>query len=196
MKIPTEHELEIYLQTILLPDLEMGRSNWDAPHTLLVVEELKQILEHAPELDLDRIVLLITAYTHDWGYTGLFAAPGYSLDDVMRQKALHMEIGAEKTETLLEEPIFAFLRDAQKRRIVELVRIHDKLDSLHEQDELAFMEADTLGALAMDRKRSNFSREDELAYLMDVEQKRLPFFLTEYGKQRAVARIAEIREGK
>ena len=79
--------IEKLLSETIYPQLEKGRPNWDKPHTISVVEKMKEILEHSPTLKVDKVVLLIAAYAHDWGYSGLFEdGKKLNLDDVMGAK--------------------------------------------------------------------------------------------------------------
>ena len=64
-------KLDQFLQEQIFPDLEKGRPT-DKPHTLDVVNKIKDIIANTPELKLDTEVLIIAAYAHDWGYTNLF----------------------------------------------------------------------------------------------------------------------------
>ncbi len=172
------------LKSTILPELEAGRPNWDKPHTETVVEYIKAIINHSPELNLDKDVLIIAAYAHDWGYAGLFKdGKPLNLDDVNNAKEAHMKIGADKLKTLLANKLFDFLSVAQKERIIHLVRIHDNLQSLEEPDELALMEADVLGGLDIEKVKPNFDRVSNDKYLRDVKSKRFPMFITDYGKQ-------------
>jgi len=58
-------KIEEYLKEKILPDLEKSRGGFDAIHTLEIVEWIKKIIDHNPELKLDREVLIIAAYAHD-----------------------------------------------------------------------------------------------------------------------------------
>ena len=71
---PNLNNLEKYLQEKILPDLEKSRGGFDKIHTLEVAGWLKQIISHNPKLKLDKTVLLIAAYAHDWGYSKIFKA--------------------------------------------------------------------------------------------------------------------------
>ena len=55
---------EHLLQQKIIPDLEKGRPNWDGPHTLAVVDFMKQIIENSPELKLDKDVEFLLTPGH------------------------------------------------------------------------------------------------------------------------------------
>ena len=140
--------LEAFLQDKILPDLERGRPEQDRPHTLAVVQKLKDILAHEPGLRLDRHVLVIAAYAHDWGYADLFSGgTPVQLDAMQQAKKLHMQLGAERLKALLDDSFFDFLSSAQKTRAVYLVSVHDNPDMWVETDVQVLMEADTLASL-------------------------------------------------
>src|SRR4030043_1361560 len=140
--------LEEYLKKKILPDLEESRNGFDKIHTLEVVDWLKQIIEHNPDLKLDKDVLLIAAYAHDWGYSDIFGeGEVMQFEKVEDAKKLHMELGAQKLEKLLKGSIFSFLTDTQKERAIHLVAVHDKKFELKDVDELVLMEADMLSSL-------------------------------------------------
>ncbi len=177
-------KIEKFLINEIFPDLERGRANFDKPHTVAVVYWLKQILKRNSELNLDETVLLIAAYAHDWGYADLFAK-GQKLkyDDVKNAKVTHMEVGAEKVNELLKNEVFSSLTDKQKARCIHLVRVHDKLDNLKDSDELVLMEADTLGGLDISRVEPTFNVESNNKYIFEVKRRRVPRFITEFGKE-------------
>ncbi|WKZ29809.1 MAG: HD domain-containing protein [Candidatus Dojkabacteria bacterium] len=177
-------DYEAYCQQIIFPELENGRPGWDKPHTESVVEHIKTIITHTPELNLDKDVLVIAAYAHDWGYAGLFkGGKPLSLSDVNNAKAAHMVIGAEKLEKLLNNEVFNFLSKDQKDRAVHLVRHHDSLFLLKETDELVLMEADTLGGLDVRKVKPTFDAESNRKYMENVKNYRRTKFITEYGKE-------------
>jgi len=188
-------ELERYLQKKILPDLEKGRPDFDKPHTISVVAKLKEILQNSPEIQIDYPVLLIAAYAHDWGYVGLPFCNDQSQRylQVLRAKKEHMRLGKKKISKLLENSFFSFLTQKQKARCVYLVAIHDKLDLLKDTDELILMEADTLGALDLDFVKPTFDFESNKRYVEGVKRRRLPKFITKFGKKEAV-RLLRLRE--
>lgn len=113
------NKLEKYLKERILPDLEKSRGGFDKIHTLEVVDWLKQIIAHNPNLKLDKDVLLIAAYAHDWGYSDLFKeGEAMQFEKVENAKELHMELGAKKLKKLLEDSFFSFLTAKQKERSI------------------------------------------------------------------------------
>lgn len=64
--------MEQALINAILPELEKGRPNFDRPHTVAVVIKVKEIIKNNPQLKLDEAVLIVAAYSHDWGYADLF----------------------------------------------------------------------------------------------------------------------------
>jgi len=176
---------EHLLQQKIIPDLEKGRPNWDGPHTLAVVDFMKQIIENSPELKLDKDVLVIAAYAHDWGY-GKTDIDRWSLnlDEIHKVKTAHMKIGATQLAELLRDPVFSFLTDVQKKRAVHLVAIHDQLDNIHDVDEHIIVEADTLGALDVTKVKPTFDEANSERYLKSTNERRLPLFITKFGKQK------------
>ncbi len=178
-------EIESFLQKIIFPELEKGRPNWDKPHTIAVVHYLKEIFKNTPDLTVDFPVLLIASYAHDWGYSGLFhEGKVIKLTDIIAVKKLHMEIGAKKIAKLLTDPFFSILHAQQKKRIVHLVKMHDRLIELRDTDERILVEADTLGGLDTDYIKPFSDKESGDRYISGVEKKRIPLFITEYGKMK------------
>lgn len=176
---------EDLLKQKILPELEAGRPGFDKPHTEAVVEHVKAIVDNAPELNLDRDVLIIAAYAHDWGYSGLFKyGKPLDLKDVGDAKKAHMAIGADKLKELLKDKVFDFLTKEQKQRAIHLVEIHDKLELLKDNDELILMEADTLGGLDVSKVTPSFDKESNERYMNGVRKIRFPLFITKYGKQK------------
>ena len=176
-------KVEKYLKKKILPDLEKGRPNFDKPHTLAVVYWLKQIINHNPQLGLDKVVLLIAAYAHDWGYGGMFEQKKQAqYEEVKNAKIEHMKRGAAKLQKLLNDSFFSCLTDEQKERAIHLVAVHDNLSILKDSDELVLMEADTLGALDVSFVKPTFDFESNERYMKEVKEKRVPRFITEFGK--------------
>lgn len=187
--------IEEFLQGRIFPDLERGRPGWDKPHTQTVIHYLKQILSNASELSLDREILMIAAYAHDWGYAGLFKeGVALTYDDVLDAKKRHMELGAQYTTEMLADPFFSFLSESRKARAIHLVAVHDKLKQLKDTDELILMEADTLGGLDTSHMKPFSDRASTERYLEGVRKKRIPLFITAYGKQKAEALMKQRME--
>lgn len=175
-------EIQQLIDKTILEDLKRGRPGWDLPHTKAVVHYMQEILKFHP--DLDETVMLLAAYTHDWGYADAFTeGEGSDLESIRALKAKHMDIGAEKVNVLFKGT--QLLTQEQLERIMHLVRMHDKLEELNSKDELVLMEADTLGALDPDLVEFDFSKEDNDNYINNVIKiKRLPLFITEWSKER------------
>ena len=185
-KHPNLDEIEKYLKARILPDLERGRPNFDRPHTLAVVYWLKQIIKHNPELNLDKLVLLIAAYAHDWGYADMFRQGRKAqYNEVQKAKVKHMKLGAAKLQKLLDDKFFSFLTEKQKKRCLHLVAVHDNLNILKDSDELVLMEADTLGALDVNFVKPTFDFQSNQKYMEEVTKKRLPKFITTFSRKRA-----------
>lgn len=175
-------KIENYLKEKILPELEKGRPGFDLPHTLAVVFWLKQIFGHAPT-NVDKIVLLIAAYAHDWGYAELFSVGNLlQYEEVQDAKAEHMQKGAAKLVKLLNNKVFSSLTEDQKKRCVYLVAVHDRLDQLRDEDELILLEADTLGGLDVNYVRPTFDIESNNRYLREVRKRRVPKFITDFSK--------------
>ena len=178
-------KIEEYLKERILPDLEKSRGGFDKIHTLEVVEWIKQIIDHNPDLKLDKIVLIIAAYAHDWGYSGLFKNDEVmSFDKIENAKRLHEKLGAEKIKNLLKEDIFSSLTDKQKERCVHLVAVHDKKLEIKDTDELILAEADILSGIDIDTK-PKLDPESNKFFMDSVLNTRLPKFITEFSKNEA-----------
>ncbi|MBI2064458.1 MAG: hypothetical protein HYT62_00170 [Candidatus Yanofskybacteria bacterium] len=170
----------------IFPELEQGRPGWDKPHTECVVSYVKKIVRNAPHLKLDLDSLIIVGYSHDWGYAKLFKNGLYvGGKEIQKVKSLHAQISAKKISSLLKNSIFDFLKPEQKERIRHLVLNHDNLEKLIHNDELVFMEADTLGQLDINRVVPTFNKTDGEKYMEKVEQTRIPKFITQFSKKRA-----------
>lgn len=175
--------IEGYLENKILPELEKGRPNWDKPHTEAVVEYIKAIVDNSPEYELDKAVLVVAAYAHDWGYAGLFEnGEPVNIDMVNSAKVAHMTIGAEKIRGLMNNEVFNSMTMAQKERAAHLVLVHDNLETLKDDDEFVLMEADTLGGLDIEKVKPSFDNISNESYMRGVVEKRYPRFLTNYGK--------------
>jgi len=182
------------LREKILPDLEKSRNGFDKIHTLEVIDWLKKIIEHNPNLKLDEDVLLIAAYAHDWGYSDLFRE-GEEMQFVKVEgaKKLHMELGAKKMEKLLKENFFSFLTDIQKERAIHLVAVHDKKFELKDVDELVLMEADMLSGLDINTNKPIFDAESNKKFMEAMLATRIPLFITEFSKTE-MKRLVKARE--
>lgn len=179
------NKIEEYLKERILPDLEKSRGGFDKIHSLEVVEWIKQIIDHNSELELDRTVLIIAAYAHDWGYSSLFKDDEVmSFDKIENAKRLHEKLGAEKIKNLLKEDIFSSLTDKQKERCIHLVAVHDKKFEIKDTDELILAEADILSGIDIDTKSKLDPKSNKL-FMDSVLNTRLPKFITEFSKREA-----------
>ncbi|MEK7629880.1 MAG: hypothetical protein AAB432_00655 [Patescibacteria group bacterium] len=186
MGINTIEEAEPYLKKNIFPELEQGRPNWDKPHTEAVVFYTKEIIKNTLDLNLDRAVLVVVAYAHDWGYANLFKKGIYiGREDIQNVKIMHAQISMEKISALLQDPIFSFLSAGQKERICHLVLVHDNLEKLNQKDELVFMEADTLGQLDITRATPTFNKKDNEKYMTKTLKTRISRFVTPFAKKKA-----------
>jgi len=190
----SRNKLEEYLKEKILPDLEKSRGGFDEIHTLEVVDWLKQIIEHNPSLKLDKNVLLIAAYAHDWGYSDMFKeGEVMQFEKVENAKKLHMELGAKKLEKLLKDDFFSFLTDTQKECSIHLVAVHDKKFELKDVDELILMEADMLSSLDVNSEKPVFDTESNNKFMEAMLATRIPKFITEFSKKEA-KRLISARE--
>lgn len=143
-------ELETKIEKYALSFLCQGRKEWDEPHTKAVVYYATEI---ANSSGLNVLVLKTAAWLHDIGYHSLFEGDeSKQFSQVMDRKAKHMANGAKLAELFLEKPeIKTFYTKEQTERIIHLVSVHDLVEELKDDDEIALMEADTLGAIDIDR---------------------------------------------
>jgi hypothetical protein len=178
-------KVEKYLKKKIFPDLEKGRGDFDKIHTIEVVDWIKKIIQHNPNLKLDKVVLVIAAYAHDWGYYGLFGdRKNLKDDEITKLKPLHMELGAKKLNILLKEGIFSFLSDEQKNRCVHLVFMHDKKFELNDIDELILLEADSLSGMDVGGEKPVFDVESNKTFMASIDI-RISKFVTNYSKNEA-----------
>jgi len=181
------NKLEKYLREKILPDLEKSRNGFDKIHTIEVVDWLKKIIKHNPDLKLDKDVLLITAYAHDWGYSDIFKEGEImQFEKVEDAKKLHMELGAKKLEKLLKDSFFSFLTDKQKERAIHLVAVHDKKFELKDTDELVLMEADMLSSLDIDTKKPVFDTESKRNLWRRCSRQEFPSLLLNLERQKRI----------
>jgi len=190
-----QNKLEEYLKAKILPDLVDSRGGFDKIHTIEVVGWIKQILDHNPQLNLDRVVLIIAAYAHDWGYAGIFKKGQVMNDELIKSaKPLHMVLGAEKTRKLLSDDFFSFLTNEQKERCIHLVAVHDKKYEIKDFDEIVLMEADMLSTLDVDTDKPVIDAESNKAIMDSILNVRLPKFVTSFSKDEAKRLIQRRRE--
>lgn len=176
-------KLELALMEFAYGYLEKGRKDWDIPHTKAVKYYAEEI---ARAEGLDVLVHKTVAILHDIGYYAAFAGEeSEDYDKVQDRKILHMEYGKRLAREVLERPeVSKFYTEAQKELIIELIGIHDRVDRLSTPDEIAFMEADTLGAIDIQRVKPTFNYENGMKYIEgSLKGKRVPKFRTEKGKE-------------
>lgn len=175
-------ELEQKIEAYALQFLSQGRIGWDEPHTRSVVHYAGEI---ASQEGFDVLVFRTVGWLHDIGYFAMFdGASSDSYDDVKDKKAAHMINGARLAQEFLNrEDISPFYTDDQKDKIIHLVSVHDKVRELITDEEIAFMEADTLGAIDLSRATPTFDKENGQKYIRGLMVKRAPRFKTETGKK-------------
>ncbi len=169
-----------YAEEFAMPYLKQGREGFDIPHSQRVAHYAMLL---GSEAHLDTTVLGIAGWLHDIGYAELFENNSSSHSAVKDRKALHMEIGAQRANEFVHLPhIASVLTPQQQERIVHIVGIHDNLGALKHEDEIVFMEADTLGALDVAHVTPSFDYDNAMSYLDGLTYKRMPLFRTELGK--------------
>ena len=92
--------------------------------------------------------------------------------------------GVEYAEIFFKlKKMTGFYTPAQQELIMFLIGTHDKLDELSTIDQIAFMEADTLGMIDLSRIKPTFDRATALKNIEGELKKRVSLFRTEYGKR-------------
>lgn len=175
--------LNTQLEQYALQFLRQGRVEWDEPHTRAVVYYAGLIARNE---GLDPLVQTTTAWLHDIGYFGLFKGnESKQYDEVKDRKEAHMIVGAKMANEFLERPeIKIFYTPEQRKRVVHLVSVHDKMEDLKDLDEIAFMEADTLGAIDINRVATSYDKESAFKYINEgLTVRRYPRFRTATGKK-------------
>jgi putative nucleotidyltransferase with HDIG domain len=173
-------DLRLALENYALGFLRQGRE-WDEPHTRAVVHYAGEI---AKAEGLDILVLVSAAWLHDIGYYRMFEeGESRQYEQVMDRKKTHMVNGAKMAADFLNRSeIQPFYTPEQRERVVHLVSVHDNIEELREIDEIAFMEADTLGAIDTERVKPTFDKENAWKYVEnDLMLRRYPRFLTKTG---------------
>jgi putative nucleotidyltransferase with HDIG domain len=178
----SQTDLMVQVENFANQYLSQGRKDWDMPHTKSVAFYAEEI---AKAEGLDVLVLKTAAWLHDIGYYGLFEDSDSSQHAAVKdKKEQHMINGARMASIFLsDEKIANHYTGEQIERIVHLVGVHDKLTELSEPDEIALMEADTLGAIDITRVAPTFDKESGHKYITGLKAKRLPLFKSEVGKQ-------------
>ncbi|MDP1813332.1 MAG: HD domain-containing protein [Leadbetterella sp.] len=191
---PKISDIEKRLKEKILPDLKKSRGGFDEVHTLEVVDWMKQIISHNPELKLDETVLIIAAYAHDWGYSEIFKdGQVMNFEIIENAKKLHMKLGAKKIEKLLHDDIFSFLTDEQKVRCIHLVAVHDKKFEIKDVDEIILMEADVLSGLNVSTKKPVLDAKSNIKFMESMLNIRIPKFITEFSRNEA-RKLIQMRE--
>lgn len=160
-----------------------GRKDWDEPHSKAVAYYAGEI---ARAEGLDVLVLETVGKLHDIGYSKLFKGDdSQKFDKIMftESRALHMVRGALAVKTFLESPeIAGYYTKEQKEEIVHLISVHDNIEELETPNEIALMEADTLGAIDIKRVKTTFNKEDAMKYVKtELLGRRIPRFKTQSG---------------
>lgn len=170
------------LENYALHFLEHGRKGWDIPHSGAVAYHAEQI---ALAEGLDVKVHRTAGWLHDTGYFNAFNPhESHDLGKIMDRKALHMIRGVEYAEVFFQlKKMAGFYTPAQQELVKLLIGTHDKLDELITVDQIAFMEADTLGMIDLSRIKPTFDRVTALKNIEGELMKRASLFRTEYGKK-------------
>ncbi|MDO8488429.1 MAG: HD domain-containing protein [bacterium] len=169
-------------ESYALKFLRYGRVGWDEPHT-------RSVVYHAEDVGrfegLDTTVQKLVGWLHDLGYFNLFQGDSDKFEVVKDRKELHMIKGAEFAAAFLGQPeISGLVTPQQADRVVHIVRVHDKIEELREMDEIAFMEADTLGAIDISRVTPTFDYASGMKYLFaELRERRELAFRTARGKE-------------
>jgi len=179
-RVPINAETEEKIKELALKFLEKGRPNWDVPHTLAAVHWIKELIKQNGG---NERILVTAMYLHDIGYSGQFEEE-CTFDSICSQKPSHMKIGAKLAQKVLTRLNFT---KEEIREITHLISIHDNFEEINVENhnESLVFEADSLSHIDINRVKSSFSKEDVLKWLTGFEQKRLPLFRTELGKENA-----------
>ncbi|MFA5828472.1 MAG: HD domain-containing protein [Candidatus Shapirobacteria bacterium] len=171
------------VENYALKFLEQGRSGWDIKHTRAVAFYAEKI---ALSEGLDAEVLYTAAWLHDVGYYGLFEnSDSTQHSQIMDKKLLHMTNGAKLARAFFQmSEITPLYTTEQIEEIIHLVEVHDNLEVVGKsREETVLVEADTLGAIDLQRLSPTFKKEDGLKYIDGLKKKRIPKFKTDLGKQ-------------
>ena len=128
------------------PLLLKGRKNYDLPHTKNVDYFASRI---ASQDKLDELVLRTAAWLHDTGYSDLKILEPNNHD--MEAHAKYSLIRAR--EYFSKPDVSQFYDVSQIGRVLRIIEIHDVTYLINEPDEIAFMEADVLGAISTDTNK-------------------------------------------
>jgi putative nucleotidyltransferase with HDIG domain len=154
------------------------KDDWNYLHTIKTAKFMKKICD---ETGTNEKILMTTAYLHDIGYSKLIKK-NYSLKERINAKKEHMEIGAK-----LAEPILRKLNYSKEeiKEVLRLIKVHDKLNNLKEENDFLIFEADSLGGLAT-RENSAFTQTELNQYIKIFKRKRLPLIKSNFGKKEVV----------
>ena len=179
----------------ILPEVKKkGRKNFDYLHIKTVVYWIKKIIKQLNNKNLDQLVLTTAAYAHDWGYIDLFNNVETNLKTNMERKKLHMIRGAKMIAAYLKKDLSSYFTDQQIKRITHLVRVHDQVEKLKDEDEIILMEADTLGMLDAKRMKPTFSEKDNAIFMRkEIYNRRLLHFKHPHALKMA-KKLAKERE--
>jgi len=179
--------LESLIANQILPELKLGRQDFDLPHTLAVVYWMKHLLQTEAS-NLNHKVMIVSAYAHDWGYVGLFNKPESANNPkiIAQKKADHMTIGAKRITNLLASQFNQEFSSNEITKIANLVIKHDLVETLQTEEEITLMEADTLGMLDVTRVKPTFNKQDNKQFIdQQIYARRLPKFIHPIAKQKA-----------
>lgn len=187
-------QVEKFVSNKILPEIrQKGRKNFDYRHTKAVVCWIKKIISEVNN-NLDDLVLITAAYAHDWGYVDLFKGIETNLETITNSKKRHMLKGGKMIKYFLQKDLSSFFSKKQIERVSHLVKVHDQIEALKEEDEIILMEADTLGMLDVKRVKPTFSKtENKLFMEREIYGRRLLHFKHAYALKVA-RRLAKARE--
>lgn len=170
------------LENYALHFLKHGREGWDIPHSKAVAYHTAQI---ALAEGLDVRAHYTAGWLHDTGYFKVFNPnESHDIEKIADKKTLHMIRGVEYADIFFQlKKMTEFYTPAQQELIKLLIGTHDKLDELKTIDQIAFMEADTLGMIDLSRIKPTFDRATALKNIEGELKKRASLFHTKYGKQ-------------
>jgi len=156
--------------------LQNGRPGFDIPHTLAAVYFMRELIKAEGG---DERILVTAIYLHDIGYSGQIKN-GYSYDEVIENKLIHVERGVAEAEVILTDLGYS---PSEIEEIVYLIKNHDDFTELDKNEKKAFQlvfEADSLGQLDTP---PTFKGKQYAEAFANFEEKRVPRFKTARGKQ-------------
>ena len=184
--IELEQKIEAEIKKRVMEFLEKGKSNWDVPHTLQVVDWMKQLLTHEGG---NGRVLIPAAYFHDIGYslTNVAGKKVTAWQKILDVKKEHAVLGAQKAEEILRE--LGGFSEEEIKEIVRLVLVHDNLWEMPNKEftadgfnDFMVIEADSLSMIDPALPQ-NFSPADKRKFIEEeFVPQRLPLFRSEFGQ--------------